>query len=49
MQFKWNPQKATKNLRKHKVSFKEAATVFSDPSVLPFPILTTRTRKTDTS
>jgi uncharacterized DUF497 family protein len=31
MEFKWNPQKAAKNLRKHKVSFKEAATVFSDP------------------
>jgi uncharacterized DUF497 family protein len=31
MEFKWDPQKAAKNLRKHKVSFKEAATVFSDP------------------
>jgi len=31
MEFKWNPKKAAKNLRKHHVSFKEAATVFSDP------------------
>ena len=31
MEFKWDPKKAEKNLRKHKVSFKEAATVFSDP------------------
>jgi uncharacterized DUF497 family protein len=31
MEFEWDPQKAAKNLRKHKVSFTEAATVFSDP------------------
>jgi len=31
MIFEWNPKKATVNLRSHKVSFKEAATVFSDP------------------
>jgi uncharacterized DUF497 family protein len=31
MEFKWDPQKAAKNLRKHKVPFTEAATVFSDP------------------
>ena len=31
MEFKWDPRKAAKNLRKHHVSFKEAATVFSDP------------------
>ncbi|HZQ07476.1 MAG TPA: BrnT family toxin [Anaerolineae bacterium] len=31
MDFDWDPQKAAKNLRKHKVSFGEAATVFSDP------------------
>jgi uncharacterized DUF497 family protein len=31
MEFKWDPQKAAKNLRKHQVSFKEAATVFGDP------------------
>ena len=31
MEFEWDPQKAAKNLRKHKVSFTEAATVLSDP------------------
>lgn len=31
MDFEWDPRKATKNLRKHKVPFTEAATVFSDP------------------
>lgn len=30
MEFVWDPQRAAKNLRKHKVSFTEAATVFSD-------------------
>ena len=30
MEFEWDPEKAAKNLRKHKVSFVEAATVFSD-------------------
>lgn len=29
--FKWDPHKATNNLRKHKVSFAEASTVFNDP------------------
>jgi uncharacterized DUF497 family protein len=27
---RWNPRKAKANLRKHKVSFEEAATVFDD-------------------
>ncbi len=31
MEFEWDPQKATRNLRKHKVPFTEAATVFEDP------------------
>lgn len=31
MEFEWDPQKAAKNLRKHKVPFTEAATVFGDP------------------
>jgi len=31
MQFEWNREKARKNLRKHKVSFEEAMTVFYDP------------------
>ena len=31
MQFEWNYKKAASNLRKHKVSFDEAVTVFYDP------------------
>jgi uncharacterized DUF497 family protein len=31
MEFGWDPNKATSNLRRHNVSFGEAATVFSDP------------------
>lgn len=31
MQFKWNKEKAKKNLKKHRVSFEEALTVFYDP------------------
>ena len=30
MEFEWDPNKATKNLNKHDVSFGEAATVFGD-------------------
>jgi hypothetical protein len=30
MEFEWDPRKAEENLRKHKVSFTEAATVFGD-------------------
>ena len=30
MEFEWDPRKAAANLRKHKVSFLEAATVFGD-------------------
>ncbi len=30
MEFEWNPSKAAENLRKHKISFHEAATVFGD-------------------
>jgi uncharacterized DUF497 family protein len=29
--FEWDERKAKENLRKHKVSFAEAVTVFSDP------------------
>ena len=32
--FEWNPNKAKTNIRKHKVSFEEAATVFRDPAAL---------------
>lgn len=31
MQFEWDRNKASKNLKKHKVSFDEAMTVFYDP------------------
>lgn len=31
MPFEWNAQKAATNLRKHGVSFEEAASVFFDP------------------
>jgi len=31
VEFEWDPKKAAKNLRKHEVSFDEAATVFGDP------------------
>ncbi len=30
MEFEWDPHKAAKNLRKHGISFGEAATVFAD-------------------
>jgi uncharacterized DUF497 family protein len=30
VEFEWDPVKAAQNFRKHKVSFNEAATVFSD-------------------
>ncbi len=33
MRFEWGKQKAEANLRKHGVSFEEAATVFDDPLV----------------
>ena len=31
MKIEWDPKKAKSNLRKHKVSFEEAATALSDP------------------
>ena len=31
MELEWNPKKARTNLRKHRISFQEAATVFDDP------------------
>jgi len=30
VEFEWDPKKAAKNLREHRVSFNEAATVFGD-------------------
>jgi len=37
MNFDWDPQKAEANLRKHGVSFDEAATVFLDPMAVSGP------------
>ena len=31
MEFEWDPKKAALNLKRHGVSFQEAATVFGDP------------------
>jgi uncharacterized DUF497 family protein len=31
MEFGWDAKKAASNLKKHRISFKEAATVFGDP------------------
>jgi len=38
--FEWDPNKARANLRKHGVSFEEAASSFEDPHGLFFPDLT---------
>ena len=35
--FEWDEHKANLNLRKHKVSFEEATTVFDDPYLMTFP------------
>lgn len=37
MEFEWNPDKAAVNLKKHGVSFEEAATVFNDSLSVTFP------------
>jgi uncharacterized protein len=34
--FEWDPVKARKNRRKHRVSFQEAATVFGDPLAVTY-------------
>jgi len=34
--FEWDPRKAAQNLRKHRVSFHEAATVFGDPLAITY-------------
>ena len=36
MEFEWDNRKATKNLKKHGVSFREAASVFGDPLAITF-------------
>ncbi len=37
MNFEWDPRKAEINLRKHDVSFSEAATVFGDDLAITVP------------
>jgi uncharacterized protein len=37
MEFEWNPEKAAINLKKHNLSFQEAATVFDDSLSVTFP------------
>jgi len=32
-EFEWDEEKADKNLKKHGVSFEEAATIFNDPRI----------------
>lgn len=36
MEFEWDNKKASKNLKKHDVSFQEAASVFGDPLAITF-------------
>jgi uncharacterized DUF497 family protein len=35
--FEWDDEKAKQNLKKHRVSFDEASTVFGDPLALTIP------------
>ncbi|MHB8763667.1 MAG: BrnT family toxin, partial [Deferrisomatales bacterium] len=37
LSFEWDEKKATSNLRKHRLSFEEARTIFSDPLLWTFP------------
>jgi uncharacterized protein len=36
MRYEWDPAKAARNERKHRVSFVEAATVFADPLAMTY-------------
>ena len=36
MEFEWDPKKAAVNIRKHDITFQEAATVFGDPLAVTF-------------
>ena len=36
MEFKWNPKKTAINIKKHSVSFPDAATVLNDPLAITF-------------
>lgn len=37
LKFEWDTAKANANLRKHGVTFEEAASIFADPLALTFP------------
>ena len=37
MEFEWDPGKAARNLKDHKITFEEASTVFGDPLSLTLP------------
>lgn len=37
MIYEWDAEKAKRNLRKHRISFEDAATVFLDPLAFTFP------------
>ncbi len=47
MKFHWDPQKAALNVRRHGVSFEEAASVFGDPlaATVPDPAHSTDERR----
>jgi uncharacterized DUF497 family protein len=36
MNFEWDPKKATSNIKKHGITFQEAATIFGDPLAITF-------------
>jgi hypothetical protein len=36
VRFEWDPKKAAKNLKRHGITFHEAATVFGDPLAVTF-------------
>ena len=36
MIYEWNPKKADENLKRHRISFDEATSVFTDPFALTF-------------
>jgi len=40
MRFEWDPEKAASNIRKHRISFDEAVTVFKDPLAFIFDDIT---------
>lgn len=35
--FEWDARKAGQNIRKHKIGFEDAKTVFNDPLLITFP------------